>query len=79
MAVATKAIGKTTTCMVTAFTLGRTEESMTVNISRTESMDLESILGPMVVSTKVSGRTDANTEKAPIGLIRAQNHAVVNG
>ena len=67
MAVVMRETGRTTTCMGMEYTLGKTEGNMMVNISKTESMDLEYILGLMDDNTKVSGKMAVSTVKEITG------------
>ena len=58
--------GKTITCTVKEFTPGRTAENMTASMLMTESTDLESTLGPTVVSILDNGKMEDNMGKVSI-------------
>ena len=74
-----KATGRTTICTAMESIRGKMEENMKDNISKIESMDLESILGQTADNTKVYGRMDASMVKAYIGLMLLQNQGKVFG
>ena len=74
-----KATGRITICTVMESIRGKMEENTKENISKIESMDLESILGQTADNTKVNGRMDASTVKAIIGLMLLQNQGKVFG
>ena len=79
MGVAMRATGRITICTAMESIRGKMEENMKDNISKIESMDLESILGQMADNTKVNGRMDASMVKAYTGLMLLQNQGKVFG
>ena len=79
MAVVMRETGRTTTCMGMEYTLGKTEGNMMVNISKTESMDSEFILGQMGDNMKVNGRMAVSMVKGTTGSMQALNHVVGSG
>ena len=74
-----KATGRITICTAMESIRGKMEENTKENISKIESMDLESILGQTADNTKVNGRMDASMVKATIGLMLLQNQGKVFG
>ena len=67
MDVAMRATGRITICTAMESIRGKMEENMKDNISKIESMDLESILGQMVDSMKANGRMDVSMARACTG------------
>ena len=74
-----RATGRTTICMVMESIRGKMAGNTKDNISKIESMDLESILGQMADSMKANGRMDANMVKVCTGLMLHQNQDAVCG
>ena len=74
-----RATGRTTICTAMESIRGKMEENTKDNISKIESMDLESIPGQTADNTKVNGRMDASMVKAYTGLMLLQNQGKVFG